>query len=139
VHALGQAWPSRCGSGAINEGCTPSALTPEQLLADTVALKNHLRADASSQPGADDRRTGQGRPGFPFPMLGVDSENDSVFITKDIFDYSVAHRFVQARSRAYKKNDQAWVGQKNGAIVSRLVGYGRMSGTEATKTLAASR
>ena len=72
-------------------------------------------------------------------MLGVDSENDSVFITKDIFDYCVAHRLVQARSRAYKKNDLTWVGQKNGAIVRRLVGYGRMSGTEATKTLAASR
>ncbi len=29
------------------------------------------------------------------------------------------------RSRAYRKNDQAWVEQKNGAIVRRLVGYGR--------------
>ena len=27
------------------------------------------------------------------------------------------------RSRAYHKNDQAWVEQKNGAIVRRLVGY----------------
>ena len=27
------------------------------------------------------------------------------------------------RSRAYKKNDQAWVEQKNGSIVRRLVGY----------------
>jgi hypothetical protein len=30
------------------------------------------------------------------------------------------------RSRAYRKNDQAWVEQKNGAIVRRLVGYGRL-------------
>jgi len=29
------------------------------------------------------------------------------------------------RSRAYKKNDQAFVEQKNGAVVRRLVGYGR--------------
>jgi hypothetical protein len=43
---------------------------------------------------------------------------------------------VQTRSRAYKKNDQAWVEQKNGAIVRRLVGYGRLSGAEATKALA---
>jgi hypothetical protein len=43
---------------------------------------------------------------------------------------------VQTRSRVYKKNDQAWVEQKNGAIVRRLVGYGRLSGTDATKTLA---
>ena len=30
------------------------------------------------------------------------------------------------RSRAYRKNDQAWVEQKNGAVVRRLVGYGRL-------------
>jgi hypothetical protein len=42
----------------------------------------------------------------------------------------------QTRSRAYKKNDQAWVEQKNGAIVRRLIGYGRLSGLEATQTLA---
>ena len=39
------------------------------------------------------------------------------------------------RSRAYKKNDQAWVEQKNGAIVRRLVGYGRLSGHKALATL----
>jgi hypothetical protein len=32
------------------------------------------------------------------------------------------------RCRAYRKNDQAWVEQKNGAIVRRLVGYGRFEG-----------
>lgn len=73
---------------------------------------------------------------LPFPMLGVDSDNDSAFMTQDVFDYCKAHRLEQTRSRAYKKNDQAWVEQKNGAIVRRLVGYGRLSGTEATKTLA---
>ncbi|MHC4541334.1 MAG: hypothetical protein ACYS74_16400, partial [Planctomycetota bacterium] len=29
------------------------------------------------------------------------------------------------RSRAYHKNDQAWVEQKNGAVIRRLVGYER--------------
>lgn len=73
---------------------------------------------------------------LPFPMLGVDSDNDSAFMTQDVFDYCKAHQLVQTRSRAYKKNDQAWVEQKNGAIVRRLVGYGRLSGAEATKALA---
>jgi hypothetical protein len=73
---------------------------------------------------------------LPLPMLGVDSDNDSAFMTQDVFDYCKAHQLEQTRSRAYKKNDQAWVEQKNGAIVRRLVGYGRLSGTEATKTLA---
>ncbi|MER9319308.1 hypothetical protein NKI31_28120 [Mesorhizobium sp. M0659] len=39
------------------------------------------------------------------------------------------------RSRAYRKNDQAHVEQKNGAIVRRLAGYGRFVGAEATATL----
>ena len=73
---------------------------------------------------------------LPFEMLGVNSDNDSAFMTQDVFDYTKAHRLKQTRSRAYKKNDQAWVEQKNGAIVRRLVGYGRLSGAEATKTLA---
>ena len=40
------------------------------------------------------------------------------------------------RSRAYRKNDQTWVEQKNGAVVRRLVGYARFEGLKATETLA---
>ena len=73
---------------------------------------------------------------LPFAMLGVDSDNDSAFMSQSVFDYCKGHGLVQTRSRAYKKNDQAWVEQKNGSIVRRLVGYGRLSGVEATKALA---
>ena len=41
------------------------------------------------------------------------------------------------RSRAYRKNDQAWVEQKNGAVVRKLIGYGRLSGMKAAETLSA--
>ena len=37
--------------------------------------------------------------------------------------------------RAYKKNDQAWIEQKNGAVVRRLVGYGRLEGVKAAEIL----
>ena len=40
------------------------------------------------------------------------------------------------RSRAYRKNDQAWIDQKNGAIVRRLVGYGRFEGLGSAQALA---
>src|SRR5262245_30273845 len=40
------------------------------------------------------------------------------------------------RSRAYHKNDQAFVEQKNGAVVRRLVGYGRFESVESAKALA---
>ena len=42
--------------------------------------------------------------------------------------YCDQHRIEWTRSRAYHKNDQAWVEQKNGAVVRRLAGYGRLSG-----------
>ncbi len=40
------------------------------------------------------------------------------------------------RSRPYRKNDQAWVEQKNGAVVRRMVGYGRLEGVPAAEALA---
>lgn len=73
---------------------------------------------------------------LPFAMLGIDSDNDSTFMSQAVFDYCKGRGLEQTRSRPYKKNDQAWVEQKNGAIVRRLVGYGRLSGREATKALA---
>ena len=73
---------------------------------------------------------------LPFAMLGVDSDNDTAFMNQSVFDYCKAHGLEQTRSRAYKKNDQAWVEQKNGAVVRRLVGYGRLSGIDARNALA---
>ena len=73
---------------------------------------------------------------LPFPMLGVDSDNDTAFMNQSVFDYCKGHGLEQTRSRAYKKNDQAWVEQKNGSVVRRLVGYGRLSGADATNALA---
>jgi hypothetical protein len=73
---------------------------------------------------------------LPFAMLGVDSDNDSAFMNQSVFDYCKGRGLVQTRSRAYKKNDQAWVEQKNGSIVRRLVGYGRLSGIDARNALA---
>ena len=39
------------------------------------------------------------------------------------------------RSRPYRKNDQAWVEQKNGSVVRRLVGYRRVEGIAALDAL----
>jgi hypothetical protein len=70
---------------------------------------------------------------LPFAMLGIDTDNDSAFMNQTVFDHCKAKGLEQTRSRAYQKNDQAWVEQKNGAIVRRLVGYGRLSGLAATR------
>jgi len=41
---------------------------------------------------------------LPFTMLGVDSGNDSAFMSLSVFDYCKGHGLEQTRSRAYKKN-----------------------------------
>jgi hypothetical protein len=43
---------------------------------------------------------------------------------------------VFTRCRPYRKNDQAWVEQKNGAVVRHAVGYRRYEGVEAAAALA---
>ena len=39
------------------------------------------------------------------------------------------------RSRAYRKNDQAWIEQKNGSVVRRFAGHERYSGQIAGQTM----
>jgi hypothetical protein len=73
---------------------------------------------------------------IPFPVLGVDSDNDSAFINDTLLAFCRKHHVEFTRSRAYHKNEQAWVEQKNGAVVRRLVGYERFSGIVAGQALA---
>jgi hypothetical protein len=72
---------------------------------------------------------------FPIPLLGVDTDNDSAFLNDTLFNYCRDQGITLTRSRAYHKHDQAWVEQKNGSIVRKLVGYGRLEGLSATAAL----
>ena len=72
---------------------------------------------------------------LPFPLLGLDTDNDSAFMNDIVVPWCRAQKIEVTRSRAYKKNDQAFVEQKNGAVVRRLVGYGRFDGVEMTRVL----
>jgi hypothetical protein len=71
-----------------------------------------------------------------FPMLGLDVDNDGAFINETVVNYCLARQIELTRCRPYKKNDQAWVEQKNGAVVRRLIGYGRLEGIETATVLA---
>ena len=73
---------------------------------------------------------------MPFPLLGFDTDNDSVFMNETVKDYCLSEKIVFTRSRPYRKNDQAWVEQKNGAVVRRAVGYRRYEGIAAAALLA---
>lgn len=60
---------------------------------------------------------------FPFPILGIDSDNGSEFINAHLFDYCVENQITFTRSRPGNKNDGAHVEQKNWTHVRELVGY----------------
>ena len=66
------------------------------------------------------------RKALPFPLRGLDTDNGSEFLNDMLISYCSDQGIELTRSRPYRKNDQAWVEQKNGAVVRRLVGYGRL-------------
>jgi hypothetical protein len=67
---------------------------------------------------------------FPFPILGIDSDNGSEFINAHLLAYCVAQEITFTRSRPGNKNDGSHVEQKNWTHVRELVGYLRFD-TEA--------
>jgi hypothetical protein len=60
---------------------------------------------------------------FPFPVLGIDSDNGSEFINAHLFNYCVERQITFTRSRPGNSNDGAHVEQKNWTHVRELVGY----------------
>ncbi len=76
------------------------------------------------------------RQGLPFPLRALDVDNGSEFINETMIQYCLRNGIELTRSRPYRKNDQAWIEQKNGAIVRKLLGYRRFEGIAAAQVLA---
>ena len=55
-----------------------------------------------------------------------ETDNGSEFLNAVLICFCKEHGIEFTRSRPFRKNDQAWIEQKNGAVVRRLVGYGRL-------------
>lgn len=72
---------------------------------------------------------------MPFKLIGFDTDNGSEFINHEILEFCKNHEITFTRSRSYKKNDQAYVEERNGSIIRRIVGYDRYEGQEAFKAL----
>jgi hypothetical protein len=72
---------------------------------------------------------------FPWLLRGVDFDNDSAFMNDMVVPWCREQKLEVTRSRAYKKNDQAFVEQKNGAVVRRLMGYGRFDGADTARVM----
>src|ERR1700750_1750402 len=65
---------------------------------------------------------------LPSRRLGLDTDNDSVFMNETVRDYCQQAGIEFTRCRPYRKNGQAWVEQKNGAVERRTIGYRRFEG-----------
>jgi hypothetical protein len=57
------------------------------------------------------------------PARGINSDNDSAFINDTLLSYCNKDHIEFTRSRPYHKNVQAWIEQKNAAVIRRFVGY----------------
>ena len=69
---------------------------------------------------------------LPFPIKGYDADNGGEVLNKHILSYFQDERVAQnrepvqvTRARAYKKNDNAHVEQRNDSIARRYLGYER--------------
>lgn len=72
---------------------------------------------------------------LPFLLRGLDVDNGSEFLNEALVRHCAVRGIELTRSRPYHKNDQAWIEQKNGAVVRRLVGYRRLQGVAAADAL----
>lgn len=72
---------------------------------------------------------------LPFRILGIDVDNGGEFINKELIKFCQNQEITFTRCRAYRKNDQCFVEQKNGAVVRGVVGYDRLEGAEALAQL----
>jgi hypothetical protein len=69
---------------------------------------------------------------LPFPILGFDTDNGTEFLNQHLLRYLTERkRPIQfTRSRAYKKDDNAHIEQKNWTHVRQWLGYDRLDSPE---------
>ena len=72
---------------------------------------------------------------LPCTVQGIDSDNYSVLVNDTLTEFCADRGIDFTRSRACRKNHQAWVKQKSGAVTRRLPGHERCSRQVAGQTL----
>jgi len=79
--------------------------------------------------GKGQQRVGTGvhmvRTRLPFGLQEIHTDNGGEFINDILYPWCARERIRFTRGRAYKKNDQAYVEQKNWSVPRRLIGYDR--------------
>ena len=72
---------------------------------------------------------------FPFRIQELHPDNDSALVNDLLWDWCREVKIRLSRSRPYKKNDNAWVEQKNWTHVRKVVGYRRFDNTTELRLL----
>lgn len=83
------------------------------------------RSQKVTQEGLDEIRRR-----LPFRLLEIHPDNDSGMINDLVWRYCRDRKVKMSRSRPYKKNDNAWVEQRNWTHVRQVVGYSRLETRE---------
>lgn len=122
---------AHCGESMAGEFCFSLTMTDVHTQwTETRAVENRGQAAVAG-------RIAEIEAALPFAILGFDSDNGGEFINWHLAGYFRDRpRPVEfTRSRAYHKNDNARVEQKNWTHVRQLVGYGRFEGVRAAQLL----
>ena len=113
---------AHCGESMAGDFCWTVTLT------DVHTQWTETRAVWNKGQHGVQQRIAEIEKALPFPILGFDSDNGGEFINWHLADYFRDRKTAVAftRSRAYHKNDNARVEQKNWTHVRQLIGYGRL-------------
>lgn len=113
---------AHCGESMGGDFCWSVTLT------DVHTQWTEARAVWNKGQYAVQQRIGEVEQALPFAILGFDSDNGGEFINWHLADYFALRPQAVAftRSRAYRKNDNARVEQKNWTHVRQLIGYVRL-------------
>ena len=63
---------------------------------------------------------------LPFQIIGLNTDSGSEFLNMPVYNHLKKNKINFTRSRAYKKNDNCYVEQKNYTHVRQLFGYERI-------------
>jgi hypothetical protein len=122
---------AHCGQSMAGEFCwSITATDVHTQWTETRAVPNRGQAAVAA-------RIAQIEASLPFPILGFDTDNGGEFLNWHLVDYFGKRKTPVGftRSRAYHKNDNARVEQKNWTHVRQLVGYGRFEGETVAELL----
>ncbi len=117
--------------GETGEGFYLATLTVVDVATGWIELRPSWGMGASRVRGA----LHQAVLSMPFALRELHTDNGSEFINHSLRGWCVQQSIRFTRGRGYRKNDQAYVEQRNWLAVRRLVGYERYSSKPAYEAL----